>query len=114
MFSIAQWYAYPASIDGKMIQQIIDIHHIFIIDRSRCWSQGILGMGDKPYTWRDVATEKNGTGLSLEIAMEQQDKQSNKFTQTSFSDNVENEIQANGDTNEAESFSNTKMDCSGI
>ncbi|CAC5369864.1 unnamed protein product [Mytilus coruscus] len=87
-----------------MIQPFIDPHHIFVNNRSRCCSKGILGMGIKPDAWWDVATDskKNGTGLSFEIAKELRDKQSNSFAQTTFSDKVEDVMKANGDTNEAE------------
>lgn len=102
-FLISQWYAQPALVNGSLIQPIIDPHHIFVNNRSRCCSKGMLGMGITPEAWWRVAknSKENNTGLSWEIAKELRDRQSNSFAQTTFSEKVEKVMATNGDKNEA-------------
>jgi hypothetical protein len=103
-FVIPQWYAQPAKIDDKIFQTIIDPHHIFINNRSKCCSQGMRGMGIAAEAWWEVAknSRQNRTGLSWEIAKELGDRQSNSYAQTTFSENVQLEMEKNGNQNEAQ------------
>ena len=103
-FTIDTWYAQPARADGHLVQYIIDPHHIFVNNRSRCCSSGITGMGIKPQAWIKVAQESNHnrTGLSLELVVELRERQRNSFAQTTFSEAVECEMVKNGDNAEAE------------
>ena len=54
-FFIKKLYAQPTTIDGHTIQTIIDPHHIFVNNRGRCCSKGMIGMGIKLEAWWDVA-----------------------------------------------------------
>jgi hypothetical protein len=103
-FVIPQWYAQPAKIDDNIFQIIIDPHHIFVNNRSKCCSQGMRGMGIAAEAWWEVAknSRQNRTGLSWEIAKELRDRQSNSYAQTTFSENVQLEMKKNGNQNEAQ------------
>ena len=101
---LPQWYAQPSLIDNEVIQFAIDPHHLFVNNRAKCCSTGMPRMGIHATAWWDVAKEskKNGTGLSLEIAKELRDRQSNAFAQTTFSEKVENEMRKMGNDAEAD------------
>ena len=45
MFRFSQWYAQPVKIFGNPIEYIIDPHHIFVNNHSRCCTFGMPGMG---------------------------------------------------------------------
>ena len=47
-------------------------------------------------------SRQNRTGLSWEIAKELRDRQSNSYAQTTFSENVQLEMEKNGNQNEAQ------------
>jgi hypothetical protein len=55
------------------------------------------GMGIAAEAWWDVAknSQQNRTGLSWEIAKELRDRQSNSYAQTTFSENVQLEMDQN-------------------
>ena len=95
---IHQWYAQPSKIAGKDVQMIIDPHHIFVNNRAKCCTKGMQEMGIHPQAWWSVPcnSKQNGTCLSLEIAKELRDRQSNAFAQTTFSLNVEEQMIQNG------------------
>lgn len=69
-----------------------------------CCSKGMAGMEISPEAWWDVAKclRQNGSGLSLEIAKDLRDRQSDSYmyAQTTFSKSVqvemENEMNPNG------------------
>ena len=52
---IPQWYAQPAKIDDNIFQAIIDPHHIFVNNRSKCSLKGMRGMGIAAEAWWEVA-----------------------------------------------------------
>ena len=101
---LPQWYAQPSMVDNQPIQFIIDAHHLFANNRAKCCSTGMAAMSISPKAWWDVAenSKENETGLSLEIAKELRDRQSNAFAQTTFSEKVEMEMRKNGNTAEAD------------
>ena len=103
MFTIPQWYPQPACIDGEFLQPIIDPHHLLVNSRAHCCSKGILAMGISPDAWLRVPDESNvnGTGLSLELVKELRDRQNNSFAQTTFSKNVQTEMENLGFHQEA-------------
>ncbi|CAG2230153.1 unnamed protein product [Mytilus edulis] len=103
LFTISTWYAQPALVDGKWIQPIIDPHHIFVNNRSRCCSKGMSGMGINPSSWWKVAEDSvnNKAGLSIEVAKELRDRQKHSFAQATFSEKVEKVMEINGDVREA-------------
>ena len=103
-YSIHQWYARPTKIGGQSMHSLIDPHHIFIINRSRCCSKGKFGMGIKPEAWWTVEKESkhDNTGLSLEIEQELRDRRSNSFAQTTSSEKPEKVREANGSKRERE------------
>ncbi|CAC5387253.1 unnamed protein product [Mytilus coruscus] len=43
MYKIQQWYGQPSMINDQYIQPIIDPHHLFVNNRSRCCSKGLTG-----------------------------------------------------------------------
>ena len=102
-YEVKKWYAQPSKLGDRHIQPIIDPHHIYVNNRGRCCSKGMLGMNIKSSAWWKVAecSKTNGTGLSLEIAKDLRDKQRNAFAQTTFCEKVEKEMQINGDLTEA-------------
>ncbi|XP_071139869.1 uncharacterized protein [Mytilus edulis] len=103
-FCISKWYAQPTEINGQLLQPIIDPHHIFVNNRSRCCSKGLHDMGVYSEAWWKVAEnyKTNGTGLSLEIAKELRDRQKNAFAHTTFSNKVQAEMEILGFNHEAE------------
>ena len=102
--TIKQWYAQPTEIVGNVVQPIIDPHHLFVNNRVRCCSVGMEKMNIMPNAWWDVALDcrYNGTGLSMGIAKELRDRQSNMFAQTTFSEQVEMFMKRDGHDAEAE------------
>jgi hypothetical protein len=98
---IPQRRAQPAKIDDNIFQAIIDLHHIFVNNRSKCCSQGMRGMGISAEAWWEVAknSRQNRTGLSWEIAKKLCDRQSNSYSQTTFSENVLLEMKKTGNQN---------------
>jgi hypothetical protein len=101
---IPQWCAQPAKIDDSIFQAIIDPHHIFVNNRSKCCSQGMRGMAIAAEAWWEVAknSRQHRTGLSWEIAKELCDRQSNSYSQTTFSENVQLVMKKIGNQNEAQ------------
>ena len=61
-------------------------------------------MGIAAEAWWKVAknSRQNRTGLLWEIAKELRDRQSNSYAQTTFSENVQLEMEKNGNQNEAQ------------
>jgi hypothetical protein len=55
IFVIPQSCAQPAKIDDNIFQAIIDPHHMFVNNRSRCCSQGMSAMGISAEAWWEVA-----------------------------------------------------------
>jgi hypothetical protein len=104
VYSIQQWYAQPSTIDGQLIQPIIDPHHLLVNNRSRCCSKGLKKMGIKPDAWWKVAETEKGTkyGLTLELAKELRDRQSNAFAKTTFSEDVQDILEEMGYSSEAD------------
>ena len=102
-FHIHQWYAQPTCISGELLQPVIDPHHLFVNSRVRCCTKGMPSMGIHPQAWWKVAEDEkqNKTGLSMELATELRDKQSNAYAQTTFSTTVESEMRRNGHIDEA-------------
>ena len=103
-FAIPYWYAQPSNSNGELIQYIIDPHHIFVNNRSRCCTKGMPGMGVSSQAWFKIALDQEAadrTGLSLELVKELRDKQRNSFAQTTFSEDVEAEMRKNNDFAEA-------------
>ncbi|CAG2191099.1 unnamed protein product [Mytilus edulis] len=120
-YHIPQWYAQPSEISSQIVQPIIDPHHLLVNNRSKCCSSGMINMGIQPEAWWKVAEKsvQNRTGLSVEIAKELRDRQSNAFAQTTFSHKVQLEMDKNGCHNEAlwcELIRNwySAIDCGGI
>ena len=102
--TINQWYAQPSNVLDHTMQMVIDPHHLFVNSRCKCCSSGMPSMGIYPSAWWKVASEckANDTRLSLEIAKELRDRQSNSFAQRTFSASVEHEMRNNGDSAAAE------------
>ena len=102
-YNIDRWYAQPARTDEHIFQPIIDPHHIYVNNRCRCCSKGMPSMGISPCAWWYVAkdSKNNGTGLSVELAIELRDRQRNELAQTTFAEAVEKEMQQHGFINEA-------------
>ncbi|CAH1799200.1 unnamed protein product [Owenia fusiformis] len=104
-YDIPYWYAQPARIEGldNEVMFIIDPHHIFVNNRSRVCSKGMLGMGIKSTAWIDIAEncKENGTGLTTEHVVELRDKQRNSFAQITFSKKVQEEMERKGFKTEA-------------
>lgn len=50
-FHILQWYAQPSLWDNQPVQFIIDPHHLFVNNRSRCCTYGMAGMGISQKAW---------------------------------------------------------------
>ena len=71
-FHIPYWYAQPEVRNKKLLQLIIDPHHLFVNNRARCCSKGMPKMGIKRDAWVRVAEKENvhHTGLSLELVVE--------------------------------------------
>ena len=103
-FYIPQWYAQPSLWNNEPVEFIIDPHHLFVNNRSRCCSYGMAGMGISPKAWRKVAENEreNKAGLSVELAIELRDRQCNEFAQATFSEAVERTMIEYGNTTEAE------------
>ena len=61
-------------------------------------------MGIAAEAWWEVAknSRQNRTGLLWEIAKELRDRQSNSYAQTTFSENVQLEMEKNGNQNETQ------------
>ena len=61
-------------------------------------------MGIAAEAWWEVAknSRQNRTGLLWEIAKELRDRQCNSYAQTTFSENVQLEMEKNGNQNEAQ------------
>ena len=95
--TLHQWYAQPSHVNDHTVQMVIDPHHLFVNNRCKCCSSGMPAMGVHPSAWWKVASDKNDTGISLEIAKELRDRQSNSFAQRTFSAEVEKEMRNNGD-----------------
>ena len=107
LFHIPHWYAQPLLVNNQPIQMIIDPHHIYVDNRSRCCTSGIPGMGIKSAAWLTVAQQEqqrekdDKTGLSLEFVAELRDRQRNAYAATTFSKKVEEAMKINGDVREA-------------
>lgn len=103
-FHIHQWYAQPSEICSNAVQPIVDPHHLLVNNRSKCCSTGMVGMNVRADAWWSVAetSGQNKTGLSVEIAKELRDRQSNAFAQTTFSEKVQEEMERNGAYPEAQ------------
>ena len=102
-FDIPFWYAQPSSFHGKLIQFIIDPHHLLVNNRGRCCSHGMREMGIVAEAWHKVARESshNKSELSVEIAIELRDRQTNGFAQLTFSEEVQQVMLQNNDTTAA-------------
>ena len=93
-FTIPRWYAQPATMEGNNVQTIVDPHHIYVNNRTRCCSKGMSEMGIRANAWWEVAENKqqNQTGLSVELAVELRDRQRNEYAEPTFSEEVQLEM----------------------
>ena len=103
-FTIPRWYAQPATMEGNNVQTIVDPHHIYVNNRTRCCSKGMSKMGIRANAWWEVAenNQQNQTGLSVELAVELRDRQRNEYAEPTFSEEVQSEMLRLGYHNEAE------------
>ena len=50
-WTVSQWYAQPTTVHGKLIQYIIDPHHVYVNNRSKVCSTGMQALGIKKDAW---------------------------------------------------------------
>ena len=105
VYNIPNWYSQLDSICGGLVTYILDPHHIFVNNRSRCCTYGMPCRVWESVTkaWHKVAQNEhdNETGLSMELVCEVRDRQRHYFAQLTFSEKVEEIMLKNGDCEES-------------
>ena len=100
------WYSQPEYIpeSGTYLFGVLDGHHLLTNARAKCCSTGMPKANICRQAWYKVAKESrtNKSKLNLSMVDDLIDKQSNSFAKRTFSEEVEEEMLLNGDTEEAE------------
>ena len=98
-----KWFTQPEIFRGKALFSFLDFHYLITNGRCHIARNGYPGAGISKYAWQKVAQNErqSNTGLNLAFVDDVADPQSNSAAKIYFSEEVQNVMTENADTNEA-------------